>query len=116
MRHKNKIKKFGRVKKQRNALRNNLAMSFILSGKITSTEVKLKSLKPFVEKMVTKAKNENLAKRRALIEIAGKKAADKLIDEIAPKFSEREGGYTRIVKLPRREGDGAKMAILEFIK
>lgn len=117
MRHHNNIRKFGRSKNQRNALLKGLALSLIAHGKIETTEAKAKELRPFIEKLITKANVGTLSSRRIVI---GRlynltKEATKLIDEIAPKYKGQNGGYTRIIKLPRRLGDASKMAVIEFI-
>ena len=115
MKHGNKNRKFQRPKKQREALVSNLASSFILHEKIVSTEARIKTVRPFVEKLVTRAKVNNLANKKYLISSVNKNAASKLVQEIAPKFTDRSGGYTRIIKMPRRLSDGAKMATLPFV-
>ena len=84
--------------------------------KIETTDAKAKELRPIVEKMITKAKDANLANRRILMQNLTPKMAKKIIEDIAPKYKDRRGGYTRIIKLPRRKSDGAKMAIIELIK
>lgn len=116
MRHHSKIKKFGREKNQRKALMRSLARNLIRHDRITTTEAKAKALRPFVEKLVTKAKNGTLASRRlASSEIHGAAEVKKLFSETAPRYKERAGGYTRIVKMPRRDLDGAPMAMIEFV-
>ena len=115
MKHSNKIKKFGRVKKQRNAMLQNLAASFILQEKTTSTETKIKTLRPLVEKMITTAKQDSVSRRRNLLSLLDKKAVSKLFSDIGPRFNQRPGGYTKIIKLPPRLSDNAKMATLRFI-
>jgi len=117
MRHHNNVRKFGRNKNQRHALLKGLMLALIAHGKIETTEAKAKELRPFIEKMVTKAKVGTLASRRLVISRLYNLTAEanKLINDIAPKYKERTGGYTRITKLPRRAGDASKMAIIEFI-
>ena len=117
MRHHNNVRKFGRNKNQRHALLKGLMLSLIAHGKIETTEAKAKELRPAIEKMVTKANVGTLASRRLVISrLYGLKSeASKLVDEIAPKYKGKTGGYTRITKLPRRQGDASKMAIIEFI-
>ncbi len=117
MRHHNNIRKFGRNRSQRNALLKGLALALIAHGKIETTEAKAKELRPFIEKMITKANIGTLASKRIVISRLYNltSEANKLINEIAPKYKERTGGYTRITKLPRRSGDASKMAIIEFI-
>lgn len=117
MRHHNNIRKFGRNKNQRNALLKGLMLSLIAHGKIETTEAKAKELRPFIEKIISKAKIGTLSSKRIIISRLYNKTAEvnKLINEIAPKYKDRDGGYTRISKLPRREGDASKMAIIEFV-
>lgn len=113
--HGNKLRKFGRKRKVRNALMDSLATSLILQSKIKTTEAKAKSLRPFVEKIVTVGKNKTLAAERQIIAMIGVRGARKVVNDIAPKYKERNGGYTRITKLPRRASDAAKMAVIEFV-
>lgn len=92
-------------------------LSLIKHGKIETTEAKAKELRPTIEKMITKANMGTLASRRIVISRLYNltSEANKLINEIAPKYKDGKGGYTRITKLPRRAGDASKMAIIEFI-
>lgn len=116
MRHHNANRKFGRERKVRVALLRSLAVSLIRDEKIKTTEAKAKEIRPYVEKLLTKGKNPTLAARRLITEkLGGVRAAKKLIDEIAPKYIKRTGGYTRIVKLSPRQGDASPMAIIEFV-
>lgn len=116
MRHHNSNKKFGRETGQRRALLKGLANSLVLNGKITTTETKAKELRKFIEPMVTRAKKADLTAHRILSARIGTKSnASRLIKEIAPKYIDRNGGYTRVVKLPRRRGDASPMAIIEFV-
>lgn len=117
MRHQAKGRKFNRVKKVRTALVRSLASNLILKEKITTTEPKAKEIRPYVEKLVTKAKKDTLANRRLVIEKIGqnKKVTAKLFTELGPRFAERRGGYTRITKLGRRTSDGSPMAVIEFV-
>ena len=116
MRHHDTNRKFGREKKVRTALIRSLAVSLIRDGKIKTTEAKAKELRPFIEKLVSKSRGATLATRRVLIEkIGGKMAVKKLVDDIAPKYEKRTGGYTRITKIAPRAGDAAKMAVIEFV-
>ncbi|KKU68058.1 MAG: 50S ribosomal protein L17 [Parcubacteria group bacterium GW2011_GWA2_47_16] len=116
MRHHDNIRKFGRERGQRNALLKSLALSLVVRKKITTTEAKAKELRPFVEKLVTRAKIKTLASRRLLVSRLGvDKGVKELVDTLAPKYEKRAGGYTRIVKLPRRLSDGAAMAVIEFV-
>ncbi|MBI5139606.1 50S ribosomal protein L17 [Candidatus Nomurabacteria bacterium] len=118
MRHHNSKRKFGRVKNKRNALISSLARNLIIRGKIKTTEEKAKELRPFIEKLVTLAKNKDLAKRRLVISRLSNRAPEtkKLFETIAPKYTDRRGGYTRILKLGSRKSDGAKMAYIEFVQ
>lgn len=117
MRHGNNKRKFGRVRKVRNALMKSLALNLIIRGKIKTTEPKAKELRPFIEKLVTSAKKGDAATRRLVISsLANRKPeVKKLFDEIAPKYKGRSGGYTRVLKLGSRKSDGAKMAVIEFV-
>src|SRR4051812_35285848 len=116
MRHHSNVRKFGREKNQRHALMRSLARNLIRDTRIKTTEAKAKELRPYVEKLVTKAKEASITSRRLInSRIMGAPETKKLVDEIAPKYKERKGGYTRIVKLPARDLDGAKMALIEFV-
>lgn len=116
MRHHDSKRKFGRERKVRRALLKSLASSLIIKKKIKTTDAKARELRPYIEKMVTRAKRNDVPSRRAMVsEIGTKKAVKILFDDIAPSYKERPGGYTRIVKLPRRMGDGSKMAVIEFV-
>ncbi|ACG56984.1 ribosomal protein L17 [Hydrogenobaculum sp. Y04AAS1] len=118
MRHRVKKKHFSRTAEQRVALMRSLARSLILFEKIESSEAKLKALRPFVERLITLAKKGDLAsRRRALSLLPDKEAIRKLFTELAPRFEGRNGGYTRIVKLPNRKpGDSTELAIIEFVE
>jgi len=116
VKHLKKGRKFGRVRNQRKALMKGLVEALVLNEKIKTTEAKAKELRPFVEKLITKSKTKDLTTRRYLDARLPFKSAKKLYDEIGPKYIDRAGGYTRIIKLPPRMGDGAKMAIIELIK
>jgi len=115
MRHHNVNRKFGRETNQRKALMRSLAVNFIRGEKMKTTEAKAKELRPFVEKLISKAKAGTLAHRKIVISKIGILSTRKLFDKIAPKYKDRKGGYTRITKIPRRLSDGSKMAIIEFI-
>lgn len=115
MRHHNANRKFGRVAGQRKALMKSLAHNLVLEGKIKTTEAKAKELRPFVEKLITMGKKETPAAKRLLVSRVGKMAATKISDSLVPTHMKRVGGYTRITKLVRRDSDGAKMAVIEFV-
>lgn len=108
--------KFGRVRKQRQALAVALMTALIDHGRITTTKPKAKMLSTTMDKMITMAKKQNLASRRILLSRLGEKAVDKLMKEITPRFNETHGGYTRVMRLERRKSDGSQMAIIEFTK
>jgi large subunit ribosomal protein L17 len=116
MRKRKKGRKFSRISDQRKALLKNLAGSLVLGGKIKTTEAKAKEISGFVEKSITRAKKKDLYSRRLLARFFPKNIVKKLVDEIGPRYQERKGGYTRIIKLGPRKSDGAKMAIIELIK
>jgi large subunit ribosomal protein L17 len=116
MRHLVKRKKLGRDTSHRRALLRNLVTSFLEKERIRTTLAKAKAARPLAEKMITLARKDTLhAKRQALSFIYKKPVVKKLFEELGPRFSERPGGYTRIVKIGPRAGDGAEMAILELI-
>ena len=117
MRHQKKTVKLGRTQGHRNALLSNLAVSLIDHGQIKTTVAKAKAVRPFVEKLVTKAKTGTLHSRRmALADLRHNEAAvRKLFTEIGPLNAARKGGYTRIVKLGMRRSDAAEMAIIEWV-
>ncbi len=117
MRHHDKTRKFNRESGQRLALMRTLVGSLILREKIKTTEAKAKSLRPIIEKMVTRAKVDSVANRRLLAErLGGPARLKKLFEVIGPRYAKRAGGYTRIIKLAPRLGDGSKMAIIEFVQ
>lgn len=115
MRHSDNKRKLGRVRSQRKALLNSLARSLVLHGKIQTTEPKAKELRPFIEKIITSGKTATVASRRLIVEKVGKLAAKKVVDTISKTYADRKGGYTRVVKLPRRMSDGSAMAIIELV-
>lgn len=116
MRHLKRGRKLGRKRDQRKALLKNLATNLILKEKITTTEAKAKELTPFIAKLITKARKQDLSAIRHSARFLPAKAVEKLIKKIGPRFKNRAGGYTRIVKLKPRASDSAKMAIIEFVK
>lgn len=94
----------------------NLAASLIQEERITTTQTRAKQLRPYVEKMVTKARRGDLhARRLVLRKIQDSEVVTKLFDDVGPRYADRPGGYTRIVKLGPRRGDGAEMCIIEFV-
>ncbi|MDP3964157.1 MAG: 50S ribosomal protein L17 [bacterium] len=116
MRHRHTTKTFDRPASQRAMLRRNLAVSLIQHERITTTVAKAKWLRPFVERLVTKGKAQNLATRRLLLQrLNNKSAVRKLVNDLANRFKARQGGYLRITKSGSRKGDGAEQAIIEFV-
>lgn len=116
MRHRKTKIKLSRKKDPRRALIKNLAESLILHERVETTEAKAKAIRPYVEKLVTKGKNNTLATRRQLISaLPTHRSVKKVLEVLGPKYQSREGGYLRIVKMAQRKGDGAKMAIIEFV-
>ena len=117
MRHRVKKTILGREKESRKALLRGLATSIIIYEKIQTTEAKAKAVKPMVEKLITTAKKNDLTARRKLLSVLyHKKAVSKALEVLGPRYKERNGGYTRIVKVGKRQGDNADMVNLEFVK
>ncbi len=116
MRHRKKKGKLGRTTDHREALLSNLAVALIAHGRVRTTLAKTKALRPVVEKLITLGKKQDIsARRQAAATLKDKEAVKKLFSEIAPQFDGRNGGYTRIIRLEPRSGDGAPMAIIELI-
>jgi large subunit ribosomal protein L17 len=116
MKHGINGRKFGRDTKQRSALLRNLATSLILHGRIITTLPKAKDLRPYVEKLITKAKNKSLYSIRQIESVLyTEEARKRLFEVIAPKMVNRNGGYARIYKYGFRKGDGGARAIIELI-
>jgi large subunit ribosomal protein L17 len=116
LRHHRAGKKLGRDASHRKALYANLAGSLIEHGRIKTTEAKAKAVKPFAEQMITLGKRGDLhARRLALAELRSQDVVHVLFAEVAPRFADRPGGYTRIVKLGPRQGDAAEMVFLELV-
>jgi large subunit ribosomal protein L17 len=114
MRHAKSGKKLGRDASHRRALYANLAGALITHGRIETTEAKAKAVRPYAEKLITLGKRGDLhARRQAMAELRSNDVVHRLFSEVAPRFAERDGGYTRIVKLGPRFGDAADMAYLE---
>ncbi len=117
MRHNVHGRKLGRTSAHRKALFRNQLASLIQSEKIRTTLAKAKELRPVAEKMITRGKQDTVHARRLVAEwVPNRTHVKKLFDEIAPRFANRPGGYTRITKLGPRKGDGAEMAILELVE
>jgi large subunit ribosomal protein L17 len=116
MRHARSGKKLGRDSSHRKALYANLAGSLIEHGRIKTTEAKAKAVKPLAEQMITLGRRGDLAARRqASSVLRSKDVVHVLFAEVAPRFADRPGGYTRIVKLGPRQGDAADMVYLELV-
>ena len=108
--------RFGGSPSHHRAILDNLAASLIMEERVTTTAAKAKQLRPHVEKIITKARRGDLHARRTVIKrIRDNEVVTKLFDEVAPRYSERPGGYTRIVKVGTRRGDGAEMAVIELV-
>ncbi len=116
MRHRAKGRQLSRTSSHRRALLNNMATSLFEHGRIVTTEAKVKELRPFAEKLITLARRGDLHARR-LVErkIKDRETLSRLFSEIGPRFAARPGGYTRILKLGHREGDGADIARIELL-
>jgi large subunit ribosomal protein L17 len=116
MRHQKKTVKLGRTAAHRNALLANQVCSLITHQRIKTTLAKAKAVRPLAEQMVTLGKNGSLhARRMAFSTLRQKDAVKKLFDEIAPRSTDRNGGYTRIVRLGQRKSDSASMAFIEWV-
>ncbi len=116
MRHRNEGRKLSRNTSHRRALLRNLVTSLLEHGRLMTTLPKAKEVRPLAEKMITLGKRDNLHARRQVHSYLLKDAtAKKVFDTIAPKFADRKGGYSRIIKLGNRKGDGADLAIIELL-
>ena len=119
MRHLLKGRKLNRTASHRLALKRNLAISLIEHRRIKTTLPKAKELQGFVERLITYAKKNNLSSHRLITKklpgSLGKKSANILIHDIAPNYNDRNGGYTRIIKLDNRKNDNAQMSVIEFV-
>ena len=116
MRHGKKVAKLGRTASHRKAMLSNMMTSLFANETITTTQIRAKELKRSAEKMITFAKRGDLhARRQVLRIIADKQVVAKLFDEIGPRYKSRNGGYTRVVKMGPRRGDGAFMSIIELV-
>ncbi|MBX3730381.1 MAG: 50S ribosomal protein L17 [Candidatus Sumerlaeia bacterium] len=116
MRHRKNTLKLNRTTGHRKALLRNLTASLIAHERIRTTEAKAKALRPYVERLVTLARKGTLHQRRQAFAAIGKKhAVHKLFEELGPRFQERPGGYTRIIRDGQRAGDGSWMAFIEFV-
>ena len=115
-RHGYKGRKFGRERDQRRALLKGLATSLVMEERIETTLPKAKELVRYIEKLITKAKKGDLANRRAVIAgLSTQVSATKLVDQIAPQLAGRTSGHVRVERTRLRIGDGAQMAVIEFV-
>ena len=117
MRHQVAMRKLGRTASHREALLKNLASALIMNGRITTTLHKAKELRRVAEQLITLGKKGSIeARRQVFAQIRNKDAVKKLFDTVAPAFSARNGGYTRIYQLGVRPGDSAKVAMIEYLR
>lgn len=108
--------KLGRTSSHRRALLRHLATAVIDNGRVETTEAKAKAVKPVIDKMITLGKRGDMhARRQAAAYLTDEGAVAKLFSDVAPNYAERNGGYTRIVKLGPRRGDAAPMAVIELV-
>lgn len=116
MRHLVKGRKLGRTPSHRKATLNSLSVALIKEHRIVTTEAKAKELRTYVEPLITKAKEDTTHNRRQVFsKLQDKKVVSHLFDEVAQKAMDRPGGYTRVIKIGNRSGDGAKMAVIELV-
>lgn len=117
MRHQKKGRHLGRTTSHRKAMLRNMATSLFKHGRIETTVAKAKELRVYAEPLITKAKQGDLHSRRVVArKIRDSEVLAKLFDEIGPRYAERPGGYTRVVKLGHRAGDAADVAIIELVE
>ena len=111
-------RKLGRDNKHRRSMLANMVKDVIMHESITTTETRAKEVRKFVDKMITYGKNGSLVSRRQALAFLQNDTADvkKVFDELAPRYKDRNGGYTRIMKVTERRGDDALMVILELVK
>tara|TARA_B100000945_G_scaffold212731_1_gene171369 strand:+ start:1051 stop:1461 length:411 start_codon:yes stop_codon:yes gene_type:complete len=119
MRHQKKGRKLNRTASHRKALMSNLTIALVLNKRIKTTDAKAKELRGFVDRLITYAKKNDVHGRRLIRKkIHGnlsKHISNVLVDEIAPNYSDRNGGYTRIIKLDNRKNDNASVSLVEFV-
>ena len=116
MRHNRKVNHLGRKSGHRKAMLSNMAASLILNKRIQTTEAKAKALKPYLEPLVTKSKDDNTHNRRVVFSyLKDKQATAELFRTIAPKIADRPGGYLRILHTGFRQGDASEMVLVEFV-
>jgi large subunit ribosomal protein L17 len=115
MRKRKKGRQLARTREQKKALLIGLATALIEKGKIKTSLARAKELRPFIEPHITRAKRGTLADQRQLLRFYQKPMVKKIVQEIAPQYKDRPGGYTRVVKLGPRSSDSAEMAIIELV-
>jgi large subunit ribosomal protein L17 len=116
MRHRKKGRNLSRTASHRKAVLRNLATSLFRHERIETTEAKAKELRPYAERLISQARRNDVHSRRLVArKIADREVLGKLFGDIAPRFAERPGGYTRILKLGHRKGDAAEMALIELV-
>jgi large subunit ribosomal protein L17 len=116
MRHKKNTVKLDREKAPRELMLRNLASSILMYEKVKTTEAKAKAVRPLVERMISVSKSNDLAARRRLISVLPQKmAVKKCMDVLGKRYENRKGGYTRIIKIGNRQGDGGKMVSIELV-
>jgi len=116
MRHRKKGRKLNRTASHRRATLRNMAQSLFRHGRIETTTAKAKELRPYAERLITLAKRGDLhARRLATARVGDRDVVGTLFDDIGPRFAERPGGYTRILKLGTRKGDAAEMSLIELV-
>ena len=116
MGHRDRTKKLGRTKPHREAMLANMAMSLFTHRMIKTTDAKAKALKPLVDRIITTAKKDTLAAKRQVAKtVKNKEVFKKLFGEIVPQLSDRDSGYSRIMKLGVRRGDGAPLSVVELL-
>ena len=116
MRHRKSGRRLGRNSAHRKAMYRNMVTSLMVHGQIKTTEAKAKELRPYAERLITLARRGDLhARRLAAAKVQDRSVLGKLFEDIAPRFAERPGGYTRILKLGNRKGDAAEMSLIELV-
>lgn len=117
MRHRKKGRQLSRSPSHRKATLRNMATSLFRHERIETTQAKAKELRPYAEKLITLARNDSVdARRRVGRKIADREVLGKLFDDIGPRFADRPGGYTRVLKLGARKSDSAEMALIELVE
>ena len=117
MRHRKKGRQLSRTRSNRKATLRNLATSLFRHERIETTTAKAKELRPYAERLITLARRGDVhARRLAAMKIQDREILGKLFDEIAPRYMERPGGYTRVLKLGNRKGDAAEMSLIELVR